>query len=297
MRSIINQVLNLTLKQRNELFKFLEYNALSKNRIYKYDYFYDNCSTRIDKALKNIFGDSLKYYSYDVVKKQNKVGATIRQLTHNYLLQNPWTELGIETCLGIEMDKKISPEQFKFLPEYLLLNYDTAKINSNGVFEPLVKEKMILFNNLEQSNILRLKTPLNPILIFSIVLGLSLVFCIPIFHETFYAKLFDFMLFFISGAIGLLIIFLWFFTTHHSQTNFNVLWANPVSFFLSFLFFSKKQILKLSKYNLLYGILLVLVLVFWSILPQHLNNAYLLICLTIILRCFAHYWFLKTTNR
>lgn len=292
-RTVIEQVLNLTLNQRNELFKFLEKNALSENCMYRYDYFYDNCSNRIDEALKIVFGDSLKSSSESVVKKQNKIGATIRQLTHNYLLQNQWGELGIETCLGIDMDKKITPEQFKFLPDYLMWNYDEAKIKSNGVFVPLLKEKITLFKTLDQSYNASSQNFLSPILIFSIVLGLALIFSVPIIHETFFARLFHFILFFTSGTVGLLVIFLWFFTTHHSQVNLNILWANPANFFLSFLIFSKKYKLKLSSYYLIYGLLLVLVVVFWSILPQRLNNAYIIICLALILRCLANYWLSK----
>ena len=293
-RSVTQQVLNLNHNQKNALFGYLENNALPQNSVYRYDYFYDNCSNRIDAALKKVLGENIKFSPESIAQKHNTTGASIRQLTHGYLLQNPWGELGIETCLGIDMDKKITAEQFKFLPDYLMWNYDEAKIRSNGTWEPLVKEKVVLFqalNNASPPN-----HPFSPKAIFGFVLVLSCLLSLPALHKTLFARLFDFTLFLTSGAVGLLLLFLWFFTTHHSQINLNILWANPFNLVVSFLLFSKKRSPIFLKMSLVNGMLLALVLVFWTILPQRLNNAYLLICFTLLIRCFANYWFSKASS-
>ena len=46
-RQVVAQVLDLSLEQRQQVFDFLENNALPENSMYYYDYFYDNCATRI----------------------------------------------------------------------------------------------------------------------------------------------------------------------------------------------------------------------------------------------------------
>ncbi|WP_428660380.1 DUF4105 domain-containing protein [Runella sp.] len=289
-RTVVQQSLNLTLTQKNALFNYLEKNALVENRVYRYDYFYDNCSNRIDTALKKVLGNSVVFSPEIIAEKQHTTGASIRELTHRYLLQDPWGELGIETCLGIDMDKKITPEQFKFLPDYLMWNYDAAKINTNGVWMPLVKDKSVLYQSLGKPSS---QNPFSPTVIFSLVLGLALLVSLPVIHKTGIARAFDAALFFTSGIVGLLVLFLWFFTTHHSQVNLNILWANPVNFVAAFMLFSKKYRPKLSNYFLVYGLLLVSVLVFWAILPQRLNNAYLPVCFALLLRVFANYDFTK----
>lgn len=145
-RNVIKQVLDLSLEKKNQLYKFLENNALPQNRVYRYDYFYDNCSNRLDNAIKKILGDSIQFFPEEVSKEHNRSDASIRQLTHDYLQQNKWGELGIETCLGIEMDKKIKDEQFKFIPDYLMWNYDKAIVRTaDGKHHPLVKEKNPLY--------------------------------------------------------------------------------------------------------------------------------------------------------
>ncbi|RDB03184.1 Lnb N-terminal periplasmic domain-containing protein [Runella aurantiaca] len=292
-RTVTQQVLNLNQNQKNALFGFLENNLEPQNSVYRYDYFYDNCSNRIDTALKKVLGVNIKFSPESIAKKHNTTDASIRQLTHGYLLHNPWGELGIETCLGIDMDKKITAEQFKFLPDYLMWNYDEAKIRPNGAWEPLVKEKVVLFQALNKTSP---PNPFSPKAIFSFVLVLSCLLSLPTLHKTFFARLFDFTLFLTSGAVGLLILFLWFFTTHHSQINLNILWANPFNLVVSFLLFSKKRGPILLKISLVNGLLLVLVLAFWTILPQRLNNAYLLVCITLLIRHSANYWFLKAAS-
>lgn len=295
-RTVTQQVLNLNLKQKNDLVAFLENNALPQNCVYRYDYFYDNCSNRIDSALKIGLGTALKFSARKVVEQHSKVGATIRDLTHHYLLDNPWGELGIETCLSIAMDKKLTPEQFKFIPDYLMWNVDEATIASNGVIAPLVKEKKVLY---EATDVPLKKSAIDyitPTLLFGFIFILALLVSMPFIHQTFFARIFDFMLYFICGAVGLLLVYLWFFTTHRSHYNFNIIWANPLNFFLSFFLLSKKYQPKLKNYFLIYGLLLLVTLLFWAILPQKINTAYIFICLALTVRNLRNFLVLKKRN-
>ncbi|WP_159474901.1 DUF4105 domain-containing protein [Dyadobacter sp. 3J3] len=288
-RTVIQQTLNLTVPQKNDLYHFLENNALVQNRTYRYDYFYDNCSNRIDNALKKVFGYSLKFYADKVAEERSQSGSTIRQLTHQYLQQSKWGELGIETCLGIEMDRKIKPEQFKFLPDFLMWNYDKAEIKSDHGFIPLVMDKIVLYQSNEQINKVTLSGYFSPIVCFSIILLLAFIISFPKFKQSILARIFDFTLFFVCGIAGFLLLFLWFFTTHYSQVNLNLLWANPLGLFLSFGLFSRKNNRIIAGYYFYYGLLLVLTILGWAILPQQLNFAYLPVCLALALRCFSAY--------
>lgn len=286
-RNVIQQTLNLTLKQKNDLYHFLENNALSQNSKYRYDYFYDNCSNRIDNALKQVFGDSLRSYSNTVAKEQGQFGASIRQLTHQYLRQSKWGELGIETCLGIEMDRKITPEQYKFLPDFLMWNYDKAKIKSGDKFVPLVQEKTFLFKSNELLNGKPLSDFFSPTICFSLIFLIAVILSFPRFNQSIFGKTFDFSLFFICGIVGLLLLYLWFFTTHYSEVNLNLIWANPLGLFSAVSHFSRKVSRGVARYYFCYGLILVLTILTWSVLPQQLNFAYFPVCLTLALRSFA----------
>ncbi len=288
-RSLTQQTLNLSLKQKNDLFQFLNWNALPENRVYRYDYFYDNCSNRIDNALKKVLDESVKFQPEKVTQSRNTLGNSIRQLTHSYLTEDPWGELGIETCLGMEMDKKITPEQYKFLPDYLMWNYDEAITKSQGGWKPLVTQKTVLFEPTKDAD----KSAPGPVFVFSALLILGLVISLPSLHNNIAARLFDFSIFFVTGVIGMLILFLWFFTTHHAQDNLNILWASPLNLFVGFLFLRKRSSVGLIRFCLIYGIWLVVLVVFSPILPQDFNPSYLPIFLLLIVRCGAYYWFSK----
>ncbi|MCF0058786.1 DUF4105 domain-containing protein [Dyadobacter sp. CY356] len=288
-RNITQQTLNLTLKQKKALFLFMENNALPQNKNYRYDYFYDNCSTRIDNALKTVFGDCLKFNAKSVSEAHGQSGATIRQLTHQYLQQSKWGELGIETCLGIEMDRKITPEQFKFLPDFLMWNYDRATIKCNGKFVQLVTEKVPLFRSEHNLNKKSFSDFYSPGITFSIICFIAFILTWPKLNKSIFARIFDFSLFFISGTVGVLLLFLWFFTTHYSQVNLNMIWANPLSLFFAFGFFTCKYNRNIRWYYFCYGLMLAVTILAWSILPQRLNFAYLPICLALSLRSFFAY--------
>lgn len=292
-RDVVQQVLDLNLEEKNKLYNFLEKNALPENRVYHYNYFYDNCSNRLDSALKTVLGKRVQFFPEVVSKEHNRSGASIRQLTHDYLQKNKWGELGIETCLGIEMDRKIKDEQFKFLPDYLMWNYDKAILKTaDGNYVPLVKKKVYCYTGREQEGMTS-GEPFSPSVCFGLIFILAIFSSVRVIHNTLFARVFDFLVFFSCGLVGFLLVFLWFATLHYSQSNWNVLWANPLFFFLSFFYFSKTYKKKLVNYHLAMGILLLLTLFSFPFLPQHLNNAYIFIFMTLSLRCLVHYWYSK----
>ncbi len=79
-RSIHEQLLNLNQTQKQQLFEFLEWNNKPENQGYFYDYFYDNCATRIRDALITVFGDNLKFDGSYIQDEK-----TIRDLADDYL--------------------------------------------------------------------------------------------------------------------------------------------------------------------------------------------------------------------
>ncbi|HNE28922.1 MAG TPA: DUF4105 domain-containing protein, partial [Saprospiraceae bacterium] len=103
-RTLREQTLDLDASQKQQLFDLLQENALPQNREYKYDFFYDNCATRIrdivEKALLyQVFFDSTT----------TKKGTTMRQLLKPYLLDKPWTRFGIDLILGQAADRVAEP--------------------------------------------------------------------------------------------------------------------------------------------------------------------------------------------
>ncbi len=125
-RSIKEQVLGLTSIQKQELFSALQENMKPENRFYQYDFFFDNCTTRI----RDLLSDNL-VISYP---KEVSLPSTFRNLLHINLDNHPWTEFGMDLLLGASTDKMTTVSDQMFLPEFYY-NYlnDTQHSTQNIV--------------------------------------------------------------------------------------------------------------------------------------------------------------------
>src|SRR5690606_6202587 len=98
-RSVWLQELNLTPAQRADLRDFLEYNALPENRFYRYDYYLDNCSTRVRDAIDRVIGGQLQLQTEDVSAR-----TTYREHTRALTSEDPPLYSGLMLGLGQPVD-------------------------------------------------------------------------------------------------------------------------------------------------------------------------------------------------
>ena len=285
-RGVVQQLLNLSYSQKIKIYNFLENNALPENRFYKYEFFFDNCSTRIRDGFKKTLADSLIFYPKTEKTK------TFRNLIDEYLGNQKWGDFGIDLLLGTRTDEVAKPYEYMFLPDYLMNNFDGAKIMIDGKTVNLVEKKNILFAPLP-------KVPENnffssPLFIFwSLFLFVAIVTIYQFLANRYFA-VFDIALFLLTGILGGLFLFAWFFTDHRATVNnLNLIWALPFNFFVAFAFVSKKWIKKLNWYFIIYAISMMLLVLFWPLLPQQLNVAFLPIILSMIFRTAYLLWINK----
>ena len=279
-RYIHEQVLNLTLEQKQQYFDFLQWNARPENQYYYYDYFYDNCATRVRDGLKTTFKDSLQFDDSYIQTQY-----TIRDLTDLYLVQQPWGDLGIDLCLGMPMDKVAEPQEYMFLPDYIEKGFNHASIIRDGKKVPLVRETIITYAAKPEASESSL---ISPTLLFSIVLLIGVAITLLGHRNKRLYKGFDIVLFTIIGLVGWLLLLLWIATDHKAAAvNFNILWAIPFHFPIVFLLLKKNKPVFLSKYFMLTAVINLLTLGTWAFLPQDLHNS--LIPLVILLSIRAYY--------
>lgn len=224
-RWVLEQTLNLSQDQRNELFKFLQNNYRKENRNYRYDFLFDNCATKIPEVLKDGLGDQLQF-NYEHLENH----FTFRELIHQNLEENDWQTFGIDLALGSIIDKKATPWEHQFLPLYVSDQMSNTKINGKN----FVANEVYLTP--EKTQIKGEMFILKPL--FWLVLLMILVVTITYFDhkKSKRTSWLDFSLFLITGLAGLLIFFLWFLTDHtFTKDNFNLLWAFPVNLMIAFI--------------------------------------------------------------
>lgn len=275
-RYIHVQKLNLNQAQKQKLFDYLQWNSLPENQNYRYDYFYNNCATKVRDVMFTVFGDSIKFDGSYV-----KTDYTIRDLTDIYLQHQPWGDLGIDICLGLPMDKKASPEEYMFLPDYIESGFNHATIGSL----PLVSETISVYESREEE----IKSSLfHPLIVFIVFAILVLALSIWDFKRKKLSKWFDALLFGVLGLVGCLLFFLWLFTDHKAAAvNFNLLWAFPLHLVVAFALFKDRR--WLVKYFLVCDVILPMTVLFWFFLPQQLNLNLMPLVLVVLMRSAVNY--------
>ncbi len=282
-RYVHEQVLNLTPAQKQKLFDYLVWNAQPENQYYRYDYFYDNCATKLPEIVLKVFGDSVQFDGSYITTKYS-----IRQLTDLYLKYQPWGDLGIDICLGLPMDKKATPYEYMFLPDYVESGFDHATIGG----EPLVKEKRIVFESApEQLN----NGIFQPLFLFSFLALLVLVLSAYDIRRKKVSRWFDLVLFTIIGLIGLLLSLLWTATDHKAAaSNMNLLWALPTHLIVV------AGLIREKKWTITYfkgtAILSGLLLITWSWLPQILHFSLVPIMIIVIMRAYTNFYLSNTRS-
>lgn len=288
-RYVHEQVLNLTTAQKQKIFDYLQWNALPENVVYRYDYFYNNCATKMPDVILKTLGDEVKFDGSHI-----KTDYSIRDLTDIYLDKQPWGDLGIDICLGLPMDKKAAPFEYMFLPDYVEAGFDNAVVKHGDTFVDLVKEKRIIYETRDEEQ--DPKGLPHPLLVFCVFAALAIVLTILDFKKKRLSNWFDLMLFAVTGSIGLLLFVLWLFTDHNAAAkNFNILWALPTHLIAVFAFIKNPNWLK--NYFGVTLIICVLLIVTWPVLPQRLHYALIPIVVTLAMRSYTQYKLRTKNNR
>ncbi|WP_299101310.1 DUF4105 domain-containing protein [uncultured Winogradskyella sp.] len=220
-RSIEEQVLNLSASEEQRLFNYLENNYKPENRGYLYDFFFDNCATKIRDVTLKATNRKLEFNTPPDFKPK-----TFRSLIHDHVGLNTWGSFGIDIALGSVIDNTASVSEHMFLPYYIQHFFDSATLNGS---EKLVKSSKTL-NERNKTNNFVLGLIFSPLLIMGLI-GLGILFITyKDYRNKTRTKWLDVVLFLITGIVGIVILLLWFATDHTATAyNYNLLWAMPLN--------------------------------------------------------------------
>ncbi len=256
-RWVKEQTLNLNYTEKQAISDFLWNNARPENKKYKYDFFFDNCATKIRDVVQIVLGDKLEY-NEDYIKEE----LTFRQLIQQNLQANSWGSLGIDIALGAVIDRKAKPIEYQFLPDYVYEAAANAVIIRNGSSESLVKQTTVLFENTStpnESNFL-----LSPLFVLGILGLIIVVVTYRDYKRNKRSRYLDLFLFFFTGLVGVFLLLLWFATDHTATAyNYNLLWAFPISILVILAISKRHASKKLKRYTVMLLLLLVLLTIHW----------------------------------
>ena len=285
-RSIQEQVLDLSNEEKRDLHAFLIDNALPANRDYLYDFFYDNCATKIRDVIEEFTQSQITYHDVPSVGH-----SSFRQLINENLDWNSWGSLGINIALGSVIDIEATVREHMFLPKYVQALFQEASLDDSN--RPLVLRSEMI--NADQRNLKRTNFLLSPVFILACIASLILIITFKDHKNRSRSRWMDMSIFFVTGVIGLFLLLLWFGTDHTTTANnYNLLWAFALN--LIFILHINKRQPKpwLVKYLKFLIILLILMSLHWIIGVQRFAPA----LLPLLFALFIRYLFLvKTLNR
>ena len=218
---VYEQELNLTADEKSRLKELLFDNAKPENRVYRYNFLYNNCATMaMDKIIESIVG-TVTFDGPDTTR-------TFRNLLTEHTCRRPWSEFAVDIVLGSEVDRPLKYRQESFAPLYLMDQASQAVITDTaGVQRPLVLPavKVVLPDHEVDFG----KPALTPVqtvwLLFMLTLLVSLLGWLA--RRPFWA--YDVLLFSIQGIMGIVIGFLYFLSEHPAvDSNWLVIIFNPL---------------------------------------------------------------------
>ena len=260
------------------VYDFLENNAKPENRSYQYDFFYDNCSTKIEEVIKAVLKDKVIFNNNHITSHKSH-----RDLIADYTADKfKWGKFGIDLALGSVIDKEASLAEYKFLPDYIYLGFNNATINFDGNIKPLVKaDHKVLDERVSPQPF----SILQPFIVFLVIALFFIWKTYQNYSSNKRTKWVDFILYFISGLIGIVVLLLWFATSHTATyKNLNFLWAFAPNLVVAVFMFNSVLPKWLANYNKLLLVLLAIQSILWILEVQVFNIAIIPIMAMLFIR-------------
>ena len=245
--AVMEQVLDLTSEEKLRLHFALKENYQPANRVYRYNYFYDNCSTRPRDMVERSVNGSVVY------AQREDYEPTFREIIHENAAHHRWTLFGIDMLLGLKADLKTSREEQEFLPANMLYDFDHAQVSDEkGNLRHLVKKRLLPVSPGVQA--IDDDVPVTPTVCAVGMLLLSLAFFLLEWSRRKTFKYWDAFLMLLLGLPGCVLTVMIFSQHPTTSLNLQLLLVNPVHlFFLPAVLRRRK-----TRYWLLLAIMVVL---------------------------------------
>lgn len=234
-RTVTEQRLNLTPGQTDTLIAMIEDCVRPENRVYRYNYVYDNCSTRALSFVEKAIGDTLALAQSSLSPDAD----TFRKVMTRFHTNYPWYQFGIDLALGSGIDKRLSHRELAFAPVVLCEMLENATDASGN---RIVSSTEYLIDN-HNSSPVEGPTPwyATPLAVSLYILIVSILLTIRDIRRHRLSRWFDTILFSIFGLMGCVITFLVFVSVHEATSpNWLLMWLNPLCFVPAILTWVKK---------------------------------------------------------
>jgi len=277
---VSEQVLNIPDSEKEALLQFLQTNLLPENINYRYNFIFDNCTTRPRDIIEQFCEGTMTY------PKQTQP-ITFRQLLHQYTRYYSWLELGIDCVIGSGADSLVAFRYELFLPEKLMDALDRSVVKfADGSEQAIVLSSSLLFQSPDYQPAITNHSIWNNTFVAGFAISiLYLILVIVAYLKKYRFRLPFALLFFVAGVGGCIVTMLNFFSLHPCvQHNWNLIWLHPLHFIGCIGFLFRKSYPLIRWYHAVNFVLLSGFLLGWHWIPQELNKSFIpfIFCLWVV---------------
>jgi hypothetical protein len=273
-RYVYSQKINLESQELRKLIDLINENIKPENRKYRYDFFYDDCSTRIRDLLEKAIGEKLKYPPAETGKIPS-----FRDMVARYQNPFPWLRFGVDLIMGSTADKKAVFRDRMFLPIDLKNELSETFVSRSGKMTPLLQNPEVLVDF--RSPVIKQNFFTAPPFVFTLVITLILIMASLIKNRKI-IRFIDIAIYSVFSILSVLMIFFNFFTDHlQMKWNLNIIWLNPfILLCLIMLILNKPGTIWFRIVFIISAAFLVL----QYVLPQDFNFAFSLLTIILLVR-------------
>jgi hypothetical protein len=271
---VTEQLLNLTNEEKARLKLALGENLKPENRVYRYNYFYNNCTTKARDIVEQCVSGEVKY------AEREGFTPSYREMVHEMTHNKRWAQWGNDVLLGIKADQPTTLRQQEFLPYNLMYDFDHAQIYENGQYRPLVKERRTALPGGVQ--IVKQGFPLSPIACAILLTVTGLILLILQWRSKRSFLFWDLLLMLTIGTIGIMLTLMLFSQHPTVSLNLQILLFNPLPWFFLWSVIKGRQ----SRYWLVSCVLIALFFI-GSLFQQYAEGLWSL-ALCLLMQCYIH---------
>ena len=285
--SVTEQILDLLPDEKIRILEALSENYLPENRVYRYNYFYDNCTTRARDMITDHLNGQVRY-------REEEQYPSFREMIHEWNKEHPWARFGNDMLLGIKADLPTNISEHQFIPANTMHDFDQASIvNEQGEKRSLVGCKMVVVPGREQ--VVEKEFPLRPLSCAIILLIVTILVCVLeyVTKKTYWG--YDLLMMLASGLAGC-ILFVMIFSKHPTvNVNLQLLLLNPLP-----LFFIRRMVRRTRQHlpdrQYLFWITL-LIMAFAGGFLQHYAEGMYVVALSLLIRNVKRVYTYNMTKR
>ncbi|WP_051523557.1 DUF4105 domain-containing protein [Prevotella sp. MA2016] len=218
--SITEQVLNLTNDEKRKLQQLLTENMRPENRVYRYNFFYDNCSTKPRDIIEQCIDGQVIY------EDRKDFCPTFREMVRECNRNHQWSKFGNDMLLGVKADLATTREEQEFLPMNLMVNVAHAQIVKDGKSRPLVlAERQVVQPGVQ---LIEPDFFLSPTQMAVLLLIISVIIALYEWKGSRVVKWWDVLLMTLQGLAGVMLTVMIFSQHPTTSLNLNLLLFNPI---------------------------------------------------------------------